>query len=362
MRVIAAATTWGLNGVSVFYTHLARELLRRGHDAQILITYPGHDIAPRAALPEDIPVHELPVARSAGRKEHWLAVKRWLEERQPCVFLPDSDPYALPGELSEAVRVVGIVHNDYREHYEQLWPMMAQWDAIVTVGPGIAGIIGQEHPEWAARLCNIPHGIAPPESAAHRPRQGPLRVVYAGRLEQEQKRVLDVLAAAAAARRLGADLSLTIAGEGTHRRVMEAIAARLPLPVDFTGTLKHRETLALFARSHVSLLTSDYEGFALTVAEAMAAGCVPVASRIEGGFRELLRDGETGLLVPPRDVTSFAQALVRLDRDRAFLAALSARAAALAADPAYSVVRMVDRYISLFVRVMSHAPLRTGAW
>ena len=75
------------------------------------------------------------------------------------------------------------------------------------------------------------------------------------------------------------------------------------------------ELQAYYARAAVVACPSHREGFGVACAEAMAHGKPVVASSV-GGLKDLVVDGETGLLVPPRDVGALRDALDRLLGDR----------------------------------------------
>jgi glycosyltransferase involved in cell wall biosynthesis len=82
--------------------------------------------------------------------------------------------------------------------------------------------------------------------------------------------------------------------------------------VRFLGSVS--DVPALLRQARVSVLSSVSEGVPLTVLEAMASG-LPVAATAVGGIPEVVIDGATGLLVPPRDPAALASALLRLHRD-----------------------------------------------
>ncbi len=82
---------------------------------------------------------------------------------------------------------------------------------------------------------------------------------------------------------------------------------------------------ALQRRAHVVVQKSLAEGFGLTVAEAMWKSRPVVASRV-GGIREQVVEGESGLLVEPRDLEAFADAVVGLIREPARARAIGERA------------------------------------
>jgi glycosyltransferase involved in cell wall biosynthesis len=126
----------------------------------------------------------------------------------------------------------------------------------------------------------------------------PPEVLYAGRLSSE-KGVLDLVEA------VGGRWTLVVAGDGPLRdRVPGAL-----------GWVAHDELQRLYARAAVVACPSRREGFGVACLEAMAHGRSVVATAV-GGLRDLVVDGETGVLVPPGDVSALRAALERLLADR----------------------------------------------
>jgi glycosyltransferase involved in cell wall biosynthesis len=99
-------------------------------------------------------------------------------------------------------------------------------------------------------------------------------------------------------------MKLTVAGDGPLR-------AQVPGALGF---VPHQELPPLYERAAVVAVPSHREGFGVACVEAMAAGRPVVASAV-GGLLDLVADGETGLLVSPRDVPALRAALERLLRD-----------------------------------------------
>ena len=141
----------------------------------------------------------------------------------------------------------------------------------------------------------VPNGIAlPPEIGEE---AEPSQILFAGRLSKE-KGILDLVEAAGGHK-------LVVAGDGPLR-------ARVPGAL---GWLPHHELDRLYARAAVVACPSHREGFGVACAEAMAHARAVVASDV-GGLRDLVVDGETGLLVPPGDVAALRAALERLLADQ----------------------------------------------
>jgi len=145
----------------------------------------------------------------------------------------------------------------------------------------------------------------------------------AGRLT-EQKALEDTLAALVRVPRV----ALLVLGEGPERAALERRAAQLDLSdrVRFLGAGTRDDVMVLFRAVDAALLTSAWENLPHTLLEALAAG-TPVIATAVGGIPEVVRDGENGLLVPPRDVAAAASAIDRLVRDEVLRASLAAAAA-----------------------------------
>jgi glycosyltransferase involved in cell wall biosynthesis len=151
----------------------------------------------------------------------------------------------------------------------------------------------------------IPNGVEIPGSVGEEAE--PPEVLFAGRLSPE-KGVLELAEAADG-------LNLVVAGDGPLR-------GRLPSALGF---LPPAELARLYDRSAVVVCPSRRDGFNVVCAEAMAHGRPVVASAV-GGLLDLVRDGETGLLVPPRDPPALRGAIERLLADRELRRRLGASA------------------------------------
>lgn len=101
---------------------------------------------------------------------------------------------------------------------------------------------------------------------------------------------------------------LAIVGDGPERERVEDELARRSLEGRVRLLGERDDVPRLLAEADVFLLASRSEGLPLSVIEAMAAGLPIVASDV-GGLKELVRDGETGVLVPPGDPVALAEAL-----------------------------------------------------
>lgn len=118
-------------------------------------------------------------------------------------------------------------------------------------------------------------------------------------------------------------LRFVMVGYGPERERLERLARRLGVIVEFVGPLPQRsDVAAMVARSHVAVVPNPNEAFPSAVLEARALG-VPVVARRSSGARDIISDGEHGLLCATSDDLGFA--IARLCDDPELRASLAAR-------------------------------------
>jgi glycosyltransferase involved in cell wall biosynthesis len=221
-------------------------------------------------------------ARDAAREAdlahaHWLPVG-WVAARtgRPFVVTLHGSDVALAERLPQLARAV-----------------LRRARVVV----GVSRAIAEAAERFGARDVRvIPNGVDLPDEVGDEAQ--PPEVLYAGRLAKE-KGVLELLEAARG-------LRLVVVGDGPLR-------PRVPAA---RGFVPRTELERLYGRAAVVACPSRREGFGVTCLEAMAHARPVVASAV-GGLRALVVDGETGLLVPPRDPAALRVALERLLGDRA---------------------------------------------
>jgi len=179
-----------------------------------------------------------------------------------------------------------------------------------------------------------------------------------GRLA-EQKDWPTFLQAAATVTAALPDLDVLAVGEGPLRPAMERLAADLGLGTRIRFLGMRHDVPAVLAGVDVMALTSTYEGLPNVVIEAMAVGAVVVATDV-GGTAELILDGETGFLVPPRRPDVTAAKVVGVLRDPA-LAARLARAGRARVEEEFGLEAMVRGTSAVYeAQLRSAGLLRDG--
>lgn len=154
------------------------------------------------------------------------------------------------------------------------------------------------------------------------------------------------------------DFCAVVVGEVTpDQRVFEeklkerVSAAGLADRIRFLGELPVDEVPRWYQRILIYAFTSRNEGFGLTLLEAMASGNALVAARA-GAAEKVVRDGETGILVPPGDADALIAALAPLMREPATAAEMGRRARAhVLAD--FGVDAEVAKIVGVYRRVLA---------
>jgi glycosyltransferase involved in cell wall biosynthesis len=157
-------------------------------------------------------------------------------------------------------------------------------------------------------------------------------------------------------RRRVPDAHLVIAGEGGREEALRARAQELGIAeqVHFIG--RRFDVDALLRSFDVGAMSSDWEGMPLFVFECMAAGTPLVATNV-GGLPEVVQDGRTGRLVPPRDAQALAEAIADLLVSPAQRGELAG--AAMSRLPEFTIDAVSARFAELYERLL--AETGTGA-
>lgn len=207
-------------------------------------------------------------------------------------------------------------------------------DLVVAPSRFTADLVERMHGVLADRLTVIPLGLSPDLRLESKPQrtvgapsaEGHRRVLTVARLvpEHAYKGVDTLLAAWPRVVASVPDAELVVVGDGPDRPRLEREAARLGIAgcVRFAGRLDDRALAEAYTQAAVFALPARTsvgsraggEGFGLVFLEAMAAG-LPVVAGNGGAIPEVVRDGETGLLVDPESPEEVAAAIIRLLRD-----------------------------------------------
>jgi glycosyltransferase involved in cell wall biosynthesis len=206
-------------------------------------------------------------------------------------------------------------------------------DDIVTAAGGLADVFAAVSPQMAEHARDLSPllptpavGAAPvcvhvPDEPLERvPGIRTLRIMYAGRLERQHKRIMDLVDLANRLHASGTRFRLTIVGDGPARGdLAQALSEHIRAGrAQMVGTLTPAQTAAMYGAHDVGVLVSRSEGMPLAVSECMAAGRPIAITQGCGGAVAAITHGENGWVVPVGDMAMLAKELSKAadSRDR----------------------------------------------
>jgi L-malate glycosyltransferase len=149
------------------------------------------------------------------------------------------------------------------------------------------------------------------------------------------------------------DARFVIAGEGELRPALERQIKEHHLEKHVFLAGFRPDVLSVHKAFDIFVMSSVTEGLGTSLLDAMACG-KPIVATTAGGMPEVVADGRTGLLVPPRDHTTMAEALIKLLTDPALRAEMGAAGLARVRTR-FSAERMVQDTLDVYKRVALHA-------
>ncbi|RIK92696.1 MAG: glycosyl transferase family 1 [Proteobacteria bacterium] len=361
-RVLLALESSGPGGAENMLLVLADELARKNWEPIFATLRPGW--LTERALAAGHQVWILP--QQPGLDPGWV-VRLGARLRRERIDVVHAHEFAMSVYASAAARALGLravatLHGHHWIAGRAIRGAALRWlhrlgMPLVAVSDELAGYVAQAVRLPRARIAVIPNGIPlPPALGAADEREIRRAVRAALGVGDEQSFVLAVgnlypvkghaTLLQAAAKLPG--VAVAIAGRGDEEPRLAALARSLGV-ADRVRLLGLRDDVGrLLVACDVFAHPSLREGLPLAVLEAMAAARAVVAARV-GGIPEAVREGETGLLVPPEDPDALACALAALLSDAPRRAALGAAGRARVAAE-LSSERMAARYVDLYER------------
>ena len=288
----------------------------------------------------DVPVHAFPLRGGLARPNTALQIARIarLCRRERVGIVHAHDFYANLVGLAAARLAGARLVASRRDLAHWLSPVQRRAlalccraaDAIAVNARSVAlhdrhGLDGRPLP--ADRITLVPNGIDlarfdeeaarlpdPPVPVLDDPALRTRTLVVVSNMNLPDKGHADLLDACALLAAEGLFVELLLVGDGAERPALAARAERLGISARTHFLGRRRDVPRLLSRVALAVLPSWAEGVPNAVMEAMAAARAVVATRV-GGCPELIEDGVSGLLVPPRDPPALAAALGRLLRD-----------------------------------------------
>jgi len=187
---------------------------------------------------------------------------------------------------------------------------------------------------------------------------GVVRVGMIARMNDPVKNHPAFLRAAARVARELPEVEFLLVGDGPLRAGLESMVTELGIAAKVTFVGVSHDIPAMLASMDVSVLISSSESLSNVILESMAAG-VPVVATDVGGNPELVRDGDTGMLVPPGGEDRLVEAILRLARDKCLRLGCSQRGREFA-QSFFHIDVICRRYEQLYVSLLEEKSVRVA--
>lgn len=263
--------------------------------------------------------------------------------------------------LPDDILRVMIVHNITPGTYAAAREIRDHVHATVGVSKCCRDDLVNHYGFDPVRTLVIPHGL---NRNIHKQNRAPqsdhaasLRLLYLGRIEDNSKGVFWL---PYILRELNCNYHLTVAGDGPDLSELRHRLESFGDKVRFTGWVAPSDVPWLASQHDVMVMPSRFEGFGLTLIEAMSEGCPAVVSKIAGVTDYIVTDGEDGFLFPVGDFRAAARQIDLLAENR-LLRAKMAEAARLKVAVAFDNDVVGRAYAGLLENLVQTPPAIAAA-
>jgi glycosyltransferase involved in cell wall biosynthesis len=223
------------------------------------------------------------------------------------------------------MRVIAFAHSDQDHYYE----LLTYYEPIISKFIGVSETICQHLrcllPSRLKDIYKLTYPVAVLNDSRKPDHTKPLTITYAGRIQQRQKRILDLIVLSDLLELKKGNYHFKIAGDGPQLAQLTEHFAKKEysnVSIEFLGLVAHEKMTELWARSDISILFSEFEGMSISMLESMGQGCVPIVTDVSGS-KEKITHGQTGFIVTVGDVGSMAEIITNLGADKARIQQIS---------------------------------------
>jgi len=358
-------------GVESIINDLTRELPSRGWDAVLGLAKGSHfnDVSRYREAHRDLPIVEIDGTRGT-RQARVDALKTIIRRVKPDIVLSARIYDVFPAVSSlkstgKSPRLAITIQGYESQYFYDAHLYRDNLDLCVAAG----NMISKAAVEWCGlpeeRVVSIPGVVRPPFCEPTPRRLGEqLHIGYVGRLDQSDKRVLDLVSLVRFLDQTDLRYLFRVVGDGTEREVMcESLKDQIAQGrLVFEGWKNHTQLYEeVYPNLDCFVNFSPAEGVSVGGGEAMAHGVVPVVSQCIGiKTEQQYVEGVNSLTFPVGDIATASGNILRLWDEPGLLTRLSSEAARRMRDGRYSFSSVIDSWADAFDRCLAQPP-RTGA-
>ncbi|MBB5505166.1 glycosyltransferase family 4 protein [Paraburkholderia atlantica] len=363
MKIVLVVNSMGEpGGAERVAAVLSAAWAQRNHTVTLVPTYSKHG---GCFFPIDEKVRMIYLAdrvkHSPLRRINYIArlteLRKLFVEEQPDVivsFLTNVNINVILASRGLHIPVIACEHNDpVADGRPLLWKLLCRLTypratALTFLSQSMAAPFEKMRSGSTPRIAVMPNPIPDELFSITRPQraEGRKRLISVGRLEPQKHYELLIETFAKVANDFE-DWDLWIWGEGPERPMLTRRIAELDLSRRVFLPGSTQAAWDEMAAADAFVLSSRFEGMPVALMESMALGVPAVSFDCPSGPRELMRDGQDGLLIPPGDATALAAGLRRMLSDQALREELGVRGARSIRDR-YSVARILAIWDHLF--------------
>ena len=318
-----------LAGTEIATYNIAKYLAKRGHEVHVITTL--DEGLPKENMEEGFYVHQifLRKIRFLGVISFWLKIFWHLKKIKPDIVHVQSVGIGIPAFLSKKIlekpyivwgRGSDIYLPDkFTKSISKL--VLKNADAVIA----LTGDMKKKMQKFCDKdISVIPNGIDLERFSnlskedirkKLKIKEDEKVIIFVGTL-RPVKGVKYLIKAMKIISPKNANTRLMLVGDGDERGNLEKLVKGLSLEeyVKFVGKVPNEKVPEYMAASDVFVLPSLSEGFPVTVLEAMASG-VPIIATNVGGLPEIIKDGENGFLVEPKNPEKIAEKVLLILED-----------------------------------------------
>ncbi len=357
-----------IGGPHVWLRRIAPALRERGVQVRVLFFITG------TRNPDECPIltelqqagfdcAAIPLPTYTEQRVRWILQQ--IQSDPPDIFVPNlmvAGFYAARWVREAGIPTIGILHSSDPFHAAVLDEFVFgnphyQLSALICVSRYLEHTVLARNPRGIL-IRRITCAAVPTPEYAAAPPTDTLRLIYVGRLVEEQKRISDVTRALCRVVQEVPNTTAAIYGSGPACADVAALLHTYAqdLPVKLMGSIDNAQVQNVMLQHHVFVLLSDYEGLSVALMEAMACGLVPVCKQMQSGFDELIIDGITGIVVQDRG-DSFVAAIQRLRNEPQLWGQIST-AARERVQREFTIDIIADQWLELFTELSAQASIR----
>ena len=351
--VFDCSSGFGLGGVENWTYRIAGELKNRNFDISLYTN--NMDIPPRIDFKCDVNYVEYENNYYNDLITTVEALIKFIEKyNKVCFVLAHMNVFTcavllLKKRFSNRVSVISVIHSSLYNVMQENIMIEEFVDYFLCVNPYIKKIMSNRlRISEQSVFCETPIDMKKLEHTYSINEKQPIRIGYAARLEVEHKRSDLIIQLIEELEKRECNYLLNIAGVGNCYSLIDNYIKekKIENKVVMLGEISYKDMYNFWNKQDIAINLSETEGCSLSMLESMMCGCVEVITETLG-VDWLVKEGETGFLVPIGDVICMAKKIEYLSKNRELISVLGKNAHIMISERCN-----IKRYVDFFEKLI----------